>query len=140
MKKSIKLAGLLCFNDYRQNSRTKGILTAVCLVFLALRYCKLKKTTKDDKSKVIKSHFYYRTASNAHPALNKSPNTPTTVNALRVLVRFVGIFSLSAGSSIGGGNADVLLLIYPAFFHLSHYSPPCTTRVFQVLSLNLFFL
>lgn len=47
--KSIKLAGLFSFSDYKQNWRTKSILTAVCFAFLALLHFKFKEKNKKKK-------------------------------------------------------------------------------------------
>lgn len=44
--KSIKLLGLFSFRDYKQNWRTKSILTAVCFAFLAFLYFKFKEKKK----------------------------------------------------------------------------------------------
>jgi len=89
-EKSIKLAGLFSFNDYKQNSRTKSVVTAVCFAFLAVMYFRFKKRkkSKHDKPKVIRRHFYYSTALNAQSLPIKSLNAPTKVNALRDLVKF----------------------------------------------------
>lgn len=48
--KSIKLLGLFSFRDYKQNWRTKSILTAVCFAFLAFLYFKSKEKKRKNQT------------------------------------------------------------------------------------------